>query len=385
VAVVLVAAVAAAVGVVIGVLVGRRARPGPGVEASPAIPPSDVGDGAWLTTTVLDSLATGVVLVDRSGAVTYRNRAALGLAGTHAGVLVDEAVERHARAALQGEHTDEVVELHAKPKTVVQLRSGPADGRGAYVFVDDISERRRIDAVRTDFVANISHELKTPVGALAVLAETLADETDPAVVTRIADRMLDEAHRAARTIDDLLELSRIELGGEIVRDGVDPADVVLLAIERTEALAEQCNIHVVAGNGALPGGALRVTGDRRQLVSALGNLVENAVKYSEDGGSVTVAVQPHDEWVDFAVIDHGVGIPARDLDRIFERFYRVDKARSRGTGGTGLGLAIVRHVATNHGGDVLVTSTEGEGSTFILRIPRVFVGGAALLTERGAR
>ncbi len=385
-AVVVAAVLAAAAGIVIGVLVARRAtRPAPVVERSLAVPRGDAAAAGWPTTSVLDALATGVVLVDRSGAVTYRNRAALALAGTHAGVLVDEAVERHAQAALGGERTDEVVELHAKPRTVVQLRSGPADDRGAYVFVDDISERRRIDAVRTDFVANISHELKTPVGALAVLAETLVDETDPAVVSRIADRMLDEAHRAARTIDDLLELSRIELGGEIVRDGVDPADVVSLAIERTEALAEQHNINVVASEGALPGGALRVSGDRRQLVSALGNLVENAVKYSEDGGIVTVAVEPHDEWVDFAVIDHGVGIPARDLDRIFERFYRVDKARSRGTGGTGLGRAIVRHVATNHGGDVVVTSTEGEGSTFVLRIPRALANAAAHTTGRGAR
>ena len=239
--------------------------------------------------------------------------------------------------------------------------------------------------MRTDFVANISHELKTPVGALAVLAETLVDETDPAVVARIAERMLDEAHRAARTIDDLLELSRIELGGELLRDGVDPADVVVWAIERTEALAEQRNIDVVAGEGTRRGAALRVTGDRRQLVSALGNLVENAVKYSEVGGTVDVVVRPHEAWVDFEVIDHGVGIPARDLDRIFERFYRVDKARSRGTGGTGLGLAIVRHVATNHGGDVLVSSTEGEGSTFVLRIPREPQADAAATTERGAR
>ena len=383
--VVLVAALAAAAGIVVGVFAARRARPedaAPPVSSSP--PPAERAADAALPPTVLDALTTGVVLVDGSGAVTYRNRAALALAGTHAGVLVDEAVERHVRLALRGEQTDEVVELHAKPKAVVQLRSGQAEGRGAYVFLDDISERRRTDAVRTDFVANISHELKTPVGALAVLAETLIDETDPDIVVRIAERMLDEAHRAARTIDDLLELSRIELGGELIRDGVDPADVVLLAIERTEALAEQRHIKVVAGDGALPGGALRVTGDRRQLVSALGNLVENAVKYSEDGGTVTVLVRPHDAWVDFEVVDHGVGIPARDLDRIFERFYRVDKARSRGTGGTGLGLAIVRHVATNHGGDVVVTSTEGEGSTFVLRIPRVLASAAALPAGQGA-
>jgi two-component system sensor histidine kinase SenX3 len=238
---------------------------------------------------------------------------------------------------------------------------------GACALVEDISERRRIEAVRTDFVANISHELKTPVGALAVLAETLADERDEAVVQRIADRMLEESHRASRTIDDLLELSRIELGGELTRDGVEAGEVVCGAVDRATALADQCGIRIDVSD---PSDAVRVTGDRRQLVSAVGNLVENAVKYSEAGGRVEVTTRSDGPWVEFVVADHGVGIPARDLDRIFERFYRVDKARSRGTGGTGLGLAIVRHVATNHGGEVTVTSREGEGSTFVLRVPR---------------
>jgi two-component system, OmpR family, sensor histidine kinase SenX3 len=224
--------------------------------------------------------------------------------------------------------------------------------------------------VRTDFVANISHELKTPVGALAVLAETLIDETDPDIVGRIAERLLDEAHRAARTIDDLIELSRIELGGEQLRDGVDVADVIRCAVERGEALAEQRSIRITVLDTETPGGSITVTGDRRQLISAVGNLVENAVKYSEPAGQVQIRWRSEGPWVEFMVADQGVGIPARDLDRIFERFYRVDKARSRGTGGSGLGLSIVRHVATNHGGEVLVSSSEGEGSTFVLRIPR---------------
>jgi two-component system sensor histidine kinase SenX3 len=249
---------------------------------------------------------------------------------------------------------------------VLVVRAGVAGG-GAYALVDDVTERRRIDAVRTDFVANISHELKTPVGALAVLAETLVDETDPAVVTRIVDRMLEESHRASRTIDDLLELSRIELGDEQHRDEVEAAEVVRGAVDRAAGLAERRDIRIDAPTS---GPSIRVVGDRRQLVSAVGNLVENAVKYSESGGHVQVSAAASDGWVEFTVVDHGVGIPARDLDRIFERFYRVDKARSRGTGGTGLGLSIVRHVATNHGGEVLVTSREGEGSTFVLRIPR---------------
>jgi two-component system, OmpR family, sensor histidine kinase SenX3 len=322
--------------------------------------------GQVQVTTVVDRLATGVVLADADGHVVYRNAAARRLAGTHAGLLIDETIERHLHQATADAPTEELLDLYGPPKMVLVVRGHVVPGNGAYVLIDDISERRRIDAVRTDFVANISHELKTPVGALAVLAETLADETDPAVVGRIVDRMLDESHRASRTIDDLLELSRIELGDEQARDHVDAADVVHGAVARAEALAERDAIRIVVAEPPAP---IRLHADRRQLVSALGNLVENAVKYSEHGGLVEVSTTTDGDVVEFSVADHGVGIPARDLDRIFERFYRVDKARSRGTGGTGLGLSIVRHVATNHRGEVLVTSREGEGSTFVLRIP----------------
>jgi two-component system sensor histidine kinase SenX3 len=217
-------------------------------------------------------------------------------------------------------------------------------------------------------VANISHELKTPLGALAVLAETLADEPDEAVMRRVADRMVIEAHRAADTIDDLLELSRIELGEEPVRDEIDLVEVVPEAIARAERLAALNNIEIDALG--LPD-RVNIRGDHRQLVSALGNLVENAVKFSEPGSSVQVRVRAQGDWAELMVADRGIGIPATDRDRIFERFYRVDKSRGRETGGTGLGLAIVRHVASNHGGEIQVSSTEGEGSTFVLRIPMV--------------
>lgn len=327
---------------------------------------------ARLQSTV-DTLPLGVVVTDADGRVVVANRAAHSWAGTHAGVLIDEAIEHHlALAANGGGPTEELLELYGPPKTVVVVRAAPLPGGGAQALVEDISERRRIDAVRTDFVANISHELKTPVGALAVLAETLIEETDPEIVQRLGERLLEEAHRAARTIDDLLELSRIELGGEQLREGVEVAEVVATAVDRGRAIAAQRNIAISSLDiAAEPDGRpVSVTGDRRQLESAVGNLVENAVKYSDAGGQVQVRVRTTGPWVEFMVADQGVGIPARDLDRIFERFYRVDKARSRGTGGSGLGLAIVRHVATNHGGEVLVSSREGEGSTFVLRIPR---------------
>jgi len=325
-------------------------------------------------TDVVDRLSLGVVVSGSTGLVHYRNHAARALEGTHMGVLVDDAVERMLGAARAGEESGQTLELYGPPRVAVVVRASPLEGGGAMATIEDVSERRRVDAVRTDFVANISHELKTPVGALALLAETMADEDDLGVVRRIGARIIDESHRVSRTIDDLLELSRIELGEEPIRDVVDVFDVVEGAVERSRPLAEarQTTIELLERS---PG--IHVLGDRRQLVSALGNLVENAVKYSEVGSAVQVRVRVEGAWVELMVADHGIGIPAHDHDRIFERFYRVDKGRSRDTGGTGLGLAIVRHVTTNHRGEVLVSSQEGEGSTFVLRIPLANVASDA--------
>jgi two-component system sensor histidine kinase SenX3 len=316
---------------------------------------------------VLDGLPVGVVLVDRAGRVILRNRAAHG-GGGHADVLVQEAIDRQIAHARAGRETTAAVELFGPPKRVLQVRATPHRDGGALVVVEDVSERARLDAVRTDFVANISHELKTPVGALAVLAEALADEDDLDVIHRLAGKMVDEAHRAGTSIDDLLELSRIELGGRAVRDPVPVVQVLREAVIRSLAAAEQRGIRIDLDE---PDGELVVLGDRRQLVSAVSNLLDNAVKYSEPGSDVFVSAAADDGHVALKVRDHGIGIPARDLDRVFERFYRVDRARSRDTGGTGLGLAIVRHVANNHEGEVNVTSAEGEGSTFVLRLPVV--------------
>jgi two-component system sensor histidine kinase SenX3 len=315
---------------------------------------------------VLDALAVGIVVGDANG-VVYRNSVAAGLTGAlHADVLIDEAVEAHLAAAMDGHTRRQVLDLFGPPRTVVVVQATPLD-RGALVTIEDITERSRLDAVRTDFVANVSHELKTPVGAIAVLAEALVDEDDPAIVRRFVSKMVHEAHRVGNTIDNLLELSRIELGGEAVRLSVDVPAVIASAIDRVHSLATDRRIRVISDIDA----EVTVLGDSRQLVSALGNLVENAVKYSDDDSVVTVTARVVDDMLDLAVVDTGVGIPARDLDRVFERFYRVDRARSRETGGTGLGLSIVRHVATNHGGEVTVSSREGEGSTFTLRLPTV--------------
>ena len=315
--------------------------------------------------TALDALTTGVVLADRDGVLQVRNSAAGAFTG-HEAVLLRSAVEGLLRAASKGHAGTRTIEFAGPPRRVLLLQAEPLADGFALATIDDVSERARLDAVRTDFVANISHELKTPVGALAVLAEAASDSEDPEVVRRLTTRMVDEAHRAARTIDDLLELSRIELGGQVLQGVVDVHEVLLDAVERTAAMARQRQVTVLCRSRDPH---LKAVGDSRQLVSALANLIDNAVKFSDAGSSVTISATDADGWVDIAVEDHGVGIPARDLDRVFERFYRVDQARSRETGGTGLGLAIVRHVATNHGGDVLVVSEEGVGSTFTLRVP----------------
>jgi two-component system sensor histidine kinase SenX3 len=313
----------------------------------------------------LDALPIGVVLADRSGQTLVENIAARTYHG-HAAVLVSEAVERHLRRAIRGLASAQNVEFIGPPRTVLAVHAIPLEDGGALVTVDDVSERARLDAVRTDFVANISHELKTPVGALAVLAEALADVDDPAAARRLADKMVEEAHRASRTIDDLLELSRTELGGAAAKDVVIVERVVDDAVERSRAGAERHSINVRVSHGP---GDLRVVGSHRQLVSAVANLIDNAVKYSDADSDVVVESRRQNGSVEIIVTDTGVGIPARDIDRIFERFYRVDRARSRDTGGTGLGLSIVRHVATNHSGEVTVQSREGEGSIFTMRVP----------------
>jgi two-component system, OmpR family, sensor histidine kinase SenX3 len=316
----------------------------------------------------VNSLTVGVVVAGTDGTVIFRNSLALGLTGAvHSDVLVDEAIEAHLSAASAGRTARQVIDLFGPPRKIVSVFSSPLESGGAVAMIEDITERHLVDTVRTDFVANISHELKTPVGALAVLAEALADEDDLDIIHRLSGKMVDEAIRVGRTIDDLLELSRIEFGGEAVKDPVSVESILQESIERGRSLATSQSIKVVVNT---PDACMQVIGDRRQLVSAVSNLVENAVKYSEPDSSVEVSALVDSDWVEIRVRDFGVGIPMRDLDRIFERFYRVDRARSRDTGGTGLGLAIVRHVANNHGGEVSVTSIEGEGSTFVLKVPR---------------
>ena len=319
----------------------------------------------------LDALPLGMVVCDASGHVVVRNRRSVDPeAGRHTVALVERAVEEVVEAGGGVRPVTQTLELHGPPPRTLEVTATPIgrpDRRsGTVVLVEDVSELRRLEAVRRDFVANVSHELRTPVGAMGVLAETLVDEPDPEVMRRLAERITAEAHRAGQLIDGLLDLSRIEAEGLHGRERLDVGAIVDAARARVEPLADQLHVTLVTGPRAAD---LSVEGDERQLVSAVTNLLENGIKYSDEGSSVEVRAEASDGWVDVVVRDSGIGIPAKDLERVFERFYRVDRARSRDTGGTGLGLAIVRHVATNHRGEVFVESEEGVGSTFTLRLP----------------
>ena len=440
----------------------------------------------------LDTLTQGVVLCDENGAVIYRNgRANALMVSRHGDALAAQAVTDVLEDAWHEGSAERTLDLYGPPRRTLQVRARQIDdGRrplGVIALIEDVSERRRLEEIRRDFVANVSHELKTPMGALGLLAETLVSEPDPDVAQRLAGRIHNEAFRVSRIIDDLLDLSRIESEEAPPREPVLVNLVMADAIERVRATADQRGIEIVLHEPSPP---VAVLGDRRQLVSAMHALLENAITYSYDNSKVVVtgAVQrfhaklshpsaagagngagdgsgadpttgelpavsadsasgaeagneaaapeeapvepvftpeildqysplgqsapgasaatgttaptmpvppvitaegevtgtaPTDpsaanapNWrieerdnVRLSVQDHGVGIPARDLDRIFERFYRVDHGRSRDTGGTGLGLSIVRHVANNHQGWVDVESREGEGSTFTLVLP----------------
>lgn len=369
----LAAVVGLAVGLGVGLWARRRPAPAPAPVAQdeplPAGEPEDLLPGPLAQ--AVDRVEHGVVVVDGNGDEIYRNIAAQRIASARdSRTLVESTLRRLLTEARQGSSHRESVELFGPPAQLFLVATYPFQhetGVGALAVVEDRSDARRTETVRRDFVANISHELKTPVGALGLLAETILGEDDPEVRQRLARRMVQEADRAAHTIDDLLELSRIEFGDDAEFAEVDVVALAGEAVSRIAAAAEQAGVRVITD---VPSGMV-VFGDRRQLVSALFNLLDNAVKYSPEGSEVEVRAVEEDRTTVAAISvrDHGVGIPRRALDRIFERFYRVDRARSRSTGGTGLGLAIVRHVVSNHRGRVVAESVEGQGSTFTLLLP----------------
>jgi len=234
--------------------------------------------------------------------------------------------------------------------------------------VEDRTRERRVEAVRRDFVANVSHELKTPVGAIRLLSEAVCEAAeDPEAARRFSARMLTESERLGRLVQQVIELSRLQ--------GDEPIDSPLpISLDEVVATAVDTSAIDAGAKGVavLPGGVrgLKVHGNEEQVTTAVANLVANAVNYSERDSTVSVMTRVEDDVVEISVVDQGIGIPSVEIDRIFERFYRVDPARHRSTGGTGLGLSIVKHVAATHGGDVRVWSVEGQGSTFTLTLPR---------------
>jgi two-component system, OmpR family, sensor histidine kinase SenX3 len=317
----------------------------------------------------------GIVVVDTYRDVVYTNHRAREL-----GLVRDRLLDDRAWLAAQRTlSTGEDVEVDLSPRRrALPGRSGLSvrghvrllteeDRRFAVVYVDDQSEHARMEATRRDFVANVSHELKTPVGAMGVLAEALlASADDPDNVRRFSDKMVVESKRLADMVGELIELSRLQ-GAEPLPDleAVDVDTVVAEALSRYKVAADNADIAIASD---APTGYI-VLGDQPLLVTALANLVSNAIAYSPNGSGVSISRRRRGDNIEIAVTDRGIGIAAADQERVFERFFRVDKARSRATGGTGLGLAIVKHVAANHNGSIRLWSQPGTGSTFTLSIP----------------
>lgn len=253
-------------------------------------------------------------------------------------------------------------------KRELKVSVAPLDDEGmVLVLISDESEARRIDAVRRDFVANVSHELKTPIGALGLLSEAILGAKDqPDEVVRFATRMQNEAKRLTELVQEIIDLSRLQSSDPLQKAlEVEVSDVVREAVDQAQFSSEQRGISLEIGDIE----DATITGDRDQLITAVHNLVENAVNYSPERTKVSIVTKRVGNIIEISVTDQGIGIADSELNRIFERFYRVDPARSRLTGGTGLGLSIVKHVALNHGGDVKVWSKEGVGSTFTLQLP----------------
>ena len=369
-------------GVVLGVVttlawrVSERQLHGPAPAASPetaVVPPG--------VSTVLAVLRSSALVVDEHDEVLQASAPAYALGLVRDGSLqVQQVADLVRQVRRDGEIRETEVAIArgpGRPATYVLARVAPLTSRVVLVLAEDRTHERRVEAIRRDFVANVSHELKTPVGAMTLLAEAVEEAAeDPQAVRRFASRMQTEAVRLNYLVQQIIELSRLQ-GDEAV---VDPHPV------EVDGLVEQA-IDVGAIGAAAKGIEVRydgqrghrVRGDVGQLALALSNLIANAVAYSPSGSRVVVSAQPADTMLDLNVTDQGIGIPAAELDRIFERFYRVDPSRRRSTGGTGLGLSIVKHVAASHGGEVLVWSAEGQGSSFTLRLPRVMAsshGGA---------
>ena len=322
---------------------------------------------------VLDALESAGIVLDPSANVVKASPGAVAMGLVRGGVLVHDEIDRLA-VSVRSTGERAIVEFDlgrgrfGEANMTIRVRAARLGTRFILVLAEDITESKRLDEVRRDFIANISHELKTPIGAVGLLAEALdAASADPERVRHFAGRLTREADRLGRLTQDIIELSRLQAHDALEStDPVDVRQVVDTAVDRNRVEADVRGISLVVRGGK----KAQVLGDETMLVTAVDNLVSNAIAYSPDGSRIGIGATVDGEGaVSIAVTDQGFGIPEDELDRVFERFYRVDQARSRRTGGTGLGLAIVKHVVQNHGGDVRVWSQVGSGSTFTIRLP----------------
>lgn len=334
-----------------------------------AVASTSVPDGV---TQVIDTLESAGVVVDPSNNVVAASPGAmaLGLVWNHA-LVHPELIALVDRVRRSGEPLSEEIRLARGPfgdaAIYLVARVARLGARYVLLLAEDRTESHRLEEVRRDFVANISHELKTPIGAIGLLAEALRSASDePEQVKRFAKRLTKEAERLGRLTQEIIELSRLQASDVLTHPTrVDIDHVVAAAIDQNRVAADARSIRLVSGGDA----GAQVYGEESMLVTALHNLIANAIQYSPDNSRIGIGVRASDGTVEIAVTDQGVGIPEDELDRVFERFFRSDPARSRHTGGSGLGLAIVKHVVQNHGGDIRVWSQPGNGSTFTIRLP----------------
>ena len=371
---VLVLAAAASLGWVIGSL-GTRAKladvRGQAAAAAAELERREAAerDRRAVQDLILGSMQEGVLLFDASLETAFANDALerhLGSRPASVGQLFPPDLREAVRRVAMSSETVTLEVERSAPIRWLRVTAASAGEGAVLMVVTDVTDARRIETVRRDFVANASHELKTPAASIQAAAETLraVSDDDPDAVSRFAAQLEREAMRLSRIVADLLDLSRLESGSELTeRVRIDA--IVREEAERIDDAGREAGVRVTVRAPA----PASVAGSARDLSLLVRNLIDNAVRYTPPGGTVEIAVEAHDQQLALTVRDTGVGIPARELPRVFERFYRVDRARSRETGGTGLGLSIVRHVAENHGGSVEVRSELGTGSTFTVRLP----------------
>lgn len=321
---------------------------------------------------VLEALPQAWMVTDISGHVQLSSESI----GSYGIVILDQVEEKQLLDLIEqcrasGVSTAAeilIAKTRTHPEQTLRVRLSALNGNYCLVLIEDITDERRLDAVRRDFVANISHELKTPVGALSLLAEAIETAAeDPDTVTHFAGRMRREASRLSTLVADLIDLSKLQDHQiDTAAAEIDVDQMVTSALDDVQMLATAKEIEIVVGGT----GNLQMRGNLEQLSSALRNLLTNAIHYSHNHTRVAVGTRLVDGVIEISVVDQGIGISQADQDRVFERFYRVDPARSRMTGGTGLGLSIVKHICAAHGGECTVWSQPGHGSTFTLHLPQ---------------